>query len=76
MSEKYEFIADCAATAADGDSADAPSIQKMCTWLKVSKSGFYDWRGRPMSATARRREELAVKIQALFDYNDGVYGYR
>jgi putative transposase len=29
-----------------------------------------------MSATAERREELKIKIKALFDYNDGVYGYR
>ena len=76
MSEKYEFIDECAATAADGNSADAPSIEKMCAWLCVSKSGFYEWRIRPMSATAKRREELKIKIKALFDYNDGVYGYR
>jgi len=48
----------------------------MCTWLQVSKSGFYDWRGRPASATAARRELLKVKIKALFEYNDAVYGYR
>lgn len=39
MTEKYGFIDECAATAADGESADAPSIRQMRTWLKVSKSG-------------------------------------
>ena len=76
MTDKYEFIDEYAATAADGNSADAPSMEKMCMWLGVSKSGFYEWRIRPMSATAKRREELKIKIQALFDYNDGCYGYR
>lgn len=76
MSEKYVFIDEYAATAADGDSADAPSLGKMCTWLCVSKSGFYEWRNRPASATTQRRKELKIKVKALFDYNDGVYGYR
>jgi len=48
----------------------------MCKWLEVSRSGFYDWRSRPESATARRRELLKVKIKALFDANNSEYGYR
>lgn len=35
MSEKCGFIDECAA---DGESADAPSIRQMCAWLKVSRS--------------------------------------
>lgn len=80
MTDKYEVIDECAAAVADDDSADArliaPSVRQMCSWLGVSTSGFYEWRGRPVSATATRREELKIKIQALFDYNDGTYGYR
>jgi putative transposase len=76
VSEKYEFIdaeyADNRAAAA----ADAPTIVQMCAWLAVSKSGFYEWRGRPASATAQRRDLLKVKIKALFDASDGTYGYR
>lgn len=76
MSEKYEFIdaeyADNRAAAA----ADAPTITQMCAWLAVSRSGFYEWRDRPASATARRRELLGVKIAALFEATDGTYGYR
>jgi hypothetical protein len=48
----------------------------MCRWLDVSKSGFYEWRSRPDSATAQRRELLKIKIEALFYANDETYGYR
>jgi putative transposase len=48
----------------------------MCAWLEVSRSGFYDWRSRPQSATARRRELLKIKIKALFGANNSEYGYR
>ncbi len=48
----------------------------MCRWLGVSASGFFDWRGRPTSATAQRREQLARLIKAVFDTSDSTYGYR
>lgn len=78
MSEKYEFIdAEYAdSTAGPARAGAAPSIAKMCAWLDVSKSGFYDWRTRPASATARRRAQLKLKIAALFESFDRTYGYR
>jgi transposase InsO family protein len=48
----------------------------MCAWLEVSRSGFYDWRSRPQSATAQRRELLKIKVKALFEANNSEYGYR
>ena len=48
----------------------------MCTWLSVSASGFFAWRGRPASATAQRREQLAARITAVFAASDETYGYR
>jgi putative transposase len=48
----------------------------MCSWLEVSRSGFYDWKTRPESATAKRRELLKIKIKVLFDLNNEEYGYR
>src|ERR1051326_3981679 len=48
----------------------------MCVWLGVSTSGFYDWRKRPRSDTAARRELLKIKIKALFEANNDEYGYR
>src|SRR5258708_8425603 len=48
----------------------------MCRWLGVSKSGFYEWRCRPESATAERRKKLALIIKRIFDDSDSTYGYR
>ena len=75
MSEKYEFIdAQYAKPSAGG--GNAPTITCMCRWLGVSKSGFYEWRSRPESATAKRREELKLLITKAFGDSDGTYGYR
>jgi transposase InsO family protein len=71
----YAFIDAGYATVA-ADTAAAPTLTRMCQWLGVSKSGFYEWRSRPQSATARRRELLKIKIRALFKVNDSAYGYR
>ena len=76
MSEKYQFIDAEYAGISAADADPAPAITCMCKWLGVSKSGFYDWRSRPESATARRRELLKIKIKALFEANDSTYGYR
>lgn len=67
MTARYEFI--------DAQKAVYP-IVKMCAWLAVSKSGFYDWSGRPASATAARREQLKVLIERVFIDSAGTYGYR
>jgi transposase InsO family protein len=48
----------------------------MCAWFDVSKSGFYEWRNRPASATAERREDLKALIIDVFDDSDATYGYR
>jgi len=48
----------------------------MCRWAHVSKSGFYEWRGRPASATADRRAALRQRIIEIFDDSDQTYGYR
>lgn len=48
----------------------------MCAWLRVSASGFFDWRRRPDSATAQRRDRLARLITTIFRESDETYGYR
>jgi putative transposase len=42
----------------------------------VSRSGFYEWRTRPASATSERREEFKALVRGSFDDSDGTYGYR
>ena len=74
MTEKYGFIdAQYAMPSGEGD---APTISQMCEWLKVSRSGYYDWLSRPESETAKRMALLKIKIGALFDANNEEYGYR
>jgi transposase InsO family protein len=52
------------------------TITKMCSWLGVSTSGYYEWRNRPLSATAQRRERLTELITNIFDDSDQTYGHR
>jgi putative transposase len=71
VSDVYEFIDTEYATR-----ETAPGITQMCAWLDVSKSGYYDWRSRPESATAKRQEKLKLLIKKIFDDSDATYGYR
>ena len=45
MSDKYAFID------AEYAAAAAPTIERMCRWLQVSRSGYYEWLHRPASPT-------------------------
>lgn len=67
MTAKFAFI--------DGEKDHYP-ISKMCAWLDVSTSGYYEWRDRPPSPATQRRERLAAMIEAIFEANHGTYGYR
>jgi putative transposase len=66
VSAKYAFI--------DGEKDTYP-IVRMCAWMGVSTSGYYEWRDRPPSPTARRRDRLAAMITAIAQANHGTYGY-
>jgi transposase InsO family protein len=77
VSEKYAFIAAERATGQAADTAaDAPTIAQMTRWLGVSKSGFHEWHRRSPTDAQRRREELKIKIETLFESFDRTYGYR
>jgi transposase InsO family protein len=76
VSEKYEFIDAEYAVYQESDADYVPSIVKMCRWMEVSRSHFYEWRSAPESATAKRRTELALYIQKSFDDSNDTYGYR
>jgi putative transposase len=75
VSARYELIdAEKATTTPAG--AVKYSIVKMCQWLGVSSSGYYEWQGRAVSATATRRDRLALLIGEVFADSDGTYGHR
>jgi transposase InsO family protein len=67
MSAKFGLI--------DAQKADYP-IVKMCEWVEVSTSGYYEWLNRSTSATAARREHLTTLVCAIFHHSDQTYGYR
>jgi transposase InsO family protein len=48
----------------------------MCVRLHVSRSGFYEWRERRISATARRRSDVSRIVEVSFAGSDETYGYR
>lgn len=68
---KYEYIDSC-----KSDSAQNYPVYKMCAWLSVSRSGFYNWLTRPESATASRRAALTARVKHFFAATDETYGYR
>lgn len=75
MSERYELI-DAEKDTVTETGERKYTVIKMCDWLEVSTSGFYEWRGRPASATAERRARLAGAVQRIFEDSDETYGHR
>ena len=53
---------------------DAFPVRLMCRCLKVSASGYYGWRGRPLSHRAKANEALLHKIQQIHTDSDEVFG--
>jgi putative transposase len=53
---------------------EAFAVRMMCRCLKVSPSGYYAWRGRPLSNRGRDNERLLERIRALHAGSDGVLG--
>jgi len=49
-------------------------VRVMCRLLKISKSGFYAWAGRPLSARARADIGLTAKIHTIYRRSRGAYG--
>ena len=64
---KYAFIA--------GEEGNYP-VNKMCSWAKVSRSGFYEWRDRATVGDSGARGELAALVRFAFEHSDGTTGYR
>lgn len=49
-------------------------VAMMCRLLGVSRSGYYAFKGRPVSATATRRAELAEQVRQAHADSRGIYG--
>jgi transposase InsO family protein len=46
----------------------------LCRVLEVSRSGFYSWRGRPVSATAKANMRMTTEIAAVHKRSRSTYG--
>ena len=71
MNEKFAFIA-----AEKADVTSPYPVTKMCRWLEVSTSGFYDHLNAVESDRARRRTKIIPHVQAAFGAGRGTYGVR
>lgn len=50
------------------------SAQRMCTVLGVQRSGYYAWKGRPLSARERENIELMDRVREAFEISRNTYG--
>ena len=52
---------------------DFPTRQ-LCETLKVSTSGYYDWKDRPLCERAKANATLTVRIKEAHQASDETYG--
>jgi putative transposase len=52
------------------------SVSRMCRLLEVSRSGYYEWLGRPPSIQADADRQVQAKVQHYFAQGRGTYGTR
>jgi transposase InsO family protein len=50
------------------------AVALMCRVLKVSRSGYYDWRNRPLSARAQANQRLTDDIRRIHQEHKGRVG--
>ena len=50
-------------------------VSVLCRVLKVSRSGYYDWKDRPPSKRERENAALMEKIREVHDRSRRIYGY-
>ena len=56
------------------DHQDEFPVTRMCQVMKVSPSGYYAWRTRPVSTREMANRTLVDKIQAIHDASHKTYG--
>ncbi len=52
------------------------AVTKMCAWLEVSTSGFYEFESAPASPRQLRRAKIGLHVEAAFTLGRGTYGVR
>ncbi len=49
-------------------------VRRMCELLHVSAAGYYEWRGRPLSARSDKDVKLAAEIAIVYNSSRRTYG--
>jgi transposase InsO family protein len=62
---RYEFIA---------SHKDEHAVERMCRVLRVGRSGYYAWCGRPASQRAQANQALVVQIREVHQVSRQTYG--
>ena len=52
------------------------SVTSLCRILEVSRSGYYEWLGRPPRVHPDTEQQLEAKVQQYFAQGRGLYGTR
>jgi putative transposase len=52
------------------------SVTSLCRILEVSRSGYYEWLGRPPSVQLDTDQQLEAKVKQYFAQGRGLYGTR
>ena len=52
------------------------AVTSLCRILEVSRSGYYEWLGRPPSVQPDTDQQLEAKVQQYFAQGRGLYGTR
>lgn len=58
----------------DAEKASYP-VSELCRVLRVSRSGYYDWKGRPPSKRERENADLTERIREIHQRSRETYGY-
>jgi transposase InsO family protein len=59
----------------EAEKAQRRNVAKACALLEVSRSAFYEWHQHLPSARQLADDELAERIQAIYDDSKGTYGW-
>jgi transposase InsO family protein len=59
----------------EAEQAEQRNVVKACELLQVSRSAFYNWHQHLPSARDVADEELAERIEAIYDESRGTYGW-